>query len=178
MVRVRLERPSARRERDFIEAALRSWALHRGLVVAAATAADYREYLDRTRRPDSASFLIVTEESDALAGVVEINDMVPASQGCGTLAYYAFTPHAGSGLMREGVALAIDVAFGDLNLDRLDANVQPANRRSTALLAGLGFARDGTQRRYKIGTRWCNHERWSLRAGDPLALQSATGARA
>ena len=50
MGRVRLERPSARRERDFIDAALRSRALHRGLVTAAATGAEYREYLDRTRR--------------------------------------------------------------------------------------------------------------------------------
>ena len=33
--RVRLERPSLRRERDYLQAALRSRALHRGYVVAA-----------------------------------------------------------------------------------------------------------------------------------------------
>jgi ribosomal-protein-alanine N-acetyltransferase len=160
--RVRLEPPSPDRERDFISAALRSRALHRGLVIAAATPADYREYLERTRRGDRAAFLVVTKESDALAGVVEINDVVRASRDAGTLAYYAFTPYAGSGLMREGVALAIDVAFRDLGLERLEANVQPSNRRSMALLKTLGFAREGTVRGYKVGTRWRNHERWVL----------------
>ncbi|HEY9182191.1 MAG TPA: GNAT family N-acetyltransferase, partial [Gammaproteobacteria bacterium] len=135
---VHLERPSARRERDFIEAALRSRALHRGLVTAAATVADYRDYLDRTRRDDRASFFVVAEDSAALVGVVEINDIVRASQGFGMLAYYAFTPYAGSGLMRAGVTLAIEAAFGDLGLDRLDANVQPTNLRSVALLERLG----------------------------------------
>ena len=173
MSRVHLERPSARRERDFIEAALRSRALHRGLVSAAANAADYREYLERTRREDRASFFVVAEDSGALTGVVEINDIVRAPEVSGSLAYYAFTPYAGRGLMREGLTLAIDVAFGKLDLDRLDANVQPANRRSVTLLERLGFEREGTQRRYKIGTRWCPHERWML-----WRAQSAAGVRA
>jgi ribosomal-protein-alanine N-acetyltransferase len=160
--RVRLEQPTARRERDFIDAAIRSRPLHRGLVIAAATPVDYREYLERTQRGDRAAFFVVTKESDALAGVVEINDMVRALHDVGTLAYYGFTPYAGSGLMREGVALAIDIAFRDLALDRLEANVQPGNRRSIALLKTLGFAREGTVRGYKIGTRWRNHERWVL----------------
>jgi len=46
---VRLERPNARRERDFLDAALRSRALHRGFVIAAATPTEYRDYLSRTR---------------------------------------------------------------------------------------------------------------------------------
>lgn len=164
MSRVYLERPSARRERDFIEAALRSRALHRGLVTAAANSADYREYLERTGRDDRASFFVVAEASNALAGVVEISDIVRAPEVTGSLAYYAFTPYAGSGLMREGLMLAIEVAFGELALERLDANVQPANRRSAALLERLGFEREGMQRSYKIGTRWRNHERWTLRS--------------
>jgi ribosomal-protein-alanine N-acetyltransferase len=162
-----------RRERDFLEAALRSRALHRGLVTAPANAADYREYLERMDGDDRASFFVVAADSAALAGVVEVNDIVREPHNVGTLAYYAFTPYAGSGLLREGVTLAIDVAFGDLALDRLDANVQPANRRSVALLERLGFEREGTQRRYKIGTRWLAHERWTLRS-----RQSAPGVRA
>ena len=162
MDRVRLEQPTARREREFIDAALRSRALHRGLVIAAASAADYREYLGRTRQADRAAFLVVTKEADALAGVVEINDIVRAPQATGVLAYYAFAPYAGSGLMREALTLGIDTAFRDMGLDRLEANVQPGNRRSISLLKGLGFACEGTERCYKIGTRWRNHERWAL----------------
>lgn len=165
MGRVCLERPSERRERDFIEAALRSRALHRGFVVAAATAPDYRDYLDRAQCDERAAFLVVKRDSNDLAGVVEINDIVRGAVTCGRLGYYAFTPHAGTGLMREGVTLVIGAAFRDLALDRLDANVQASNPRSIALLAALGFTRDGTsERRYKVGTRWLYHERWVLHA--------------
>jgi len=167
--RVRLERPSVRRERDFIDAALRSCALHRGLVTAATTAAEYREYLDRTRRDDRTSFFVVVKDSGDLAGVVEINDIVRAPQPLGRLGYYAFTPYAGSGLMREGLMLAIRAGFRDLALDRLEADVQLSNRRSIALLQALGFAREGTERGYKIGTRWRRHERWVLHAEALLA---------
>lgn len=169
MGRVRLERPSVRRERDFIDATLRSRALHRGLVTAAATGAEYREYLDRTRRDDRASFFVVAKDSGDLAGVVEINDIVRGSQRLGRLGYYAFTPYAGTGLMREGLTLAIRVAFRGLALDRLEANVQPSNRRSIALLEALGFVREATERGYKIGTRWRRHERWALHAEALLA---------
>ena len=164
--RVRLERPSARRERDFIDAALRSRALHRGLVTAAATGVEYREYLDRMRHDDRASFFVLAKDSGDLAGVVEINDIIRDPQQFGRLGYYAFTPYAGTGLMREGLTLAIRVAFRDLALERLEANVQPSNRRSIALLEALGFAREGAQRDYKIGTRWRRHERWALSAQD------------
>lgn len=163
--RVCLERPSERRERDFIEAALRSRTLHRGFVVVAANPVDYRDYLDRVQRDDRAAFLVVKKGSNDLAGVVEINDIVRGAVTSGRLGYYAFVPHAGTGLMREGVTLAIGSAFRDLAFDCLDASVQASNRRSIALLKALGFMRDGTsERRYKVGTRWLNHERWALRA--------------
>jgi ribosomal-protein-alanine N-acetyltransferase len=165
--RVFLERPSASRERDFVEAALRSRALHRGFVAVPATTAQFHDYLRRARRGNHASFFVVDSASRDLAGVVDVNDITHGAASSGRLGYYAFAPLAGTGLMREGVALAIDCAFRGLDLERLDANVQPGNRRSLEFAARLGFTRDGTARGYlKIGTRWRNHERWTLLARD------------
>lgn len=165
--RVFLERPSARRERDFVEAALRSRVLHRGFVTVPASPAEYHDYLRRTRRGNQASFFVVDRHSCDLAGVVDVNDITHGAEPTGRLGYYAFTPHAGTGLMREGVALVIDRAFRRLELARLDASVQPANRRSLEFAARLGFVRDGAARGYlKIGTRWRDHERWTLLARD------------
>jgi ribosomal-protein-alanine N-acetyltransferase len=164
---VRLERPGAWREREFLAAALRSRALHRGLVTVPATAAEYRDYLSRGRSGERESYFVVTAATDELAGVVDINDIVRDARPSGRLGYYAFVPFASRGLMREGLALVVARAFRHRGLRRLDAHVQPGNRRSIALLERLGFRREGTERGYlKIGTRWRDHERWQLCADD------------
>jgi [ribosomal protein S5]-alanine N-acetyltransferase len=162
-LRVRLERPSARRERDYLQAALRSRALHRGYVVAASAPREYRAYLSAARRANQESFFVVDASSGELAGVININNIVRHASLSGQLGYYAFVPHAGLGLMREGLALVIARAFRELGLHRLEANIQPGNRRSVALVEGLGFRREGKARGFlKIGNRWRDHERWAL----------------
>jgi [ribosomal protein S5]-alanine N-acetyltransferase len=164
-VRVHLERPSLRREHDYIEAVLRSRALHRGFVTAASTRDDYRNYLRRSRRHNQESFFIVRDDSGELAGVVNVNEIVRYSFQSAYLGYYAFTPHAACGFMREGLQLVIERAFDELGLHRLEANIQPANERSIALVRGLGFRNEGLSRRYlKISGRWRDHERWALLA--------------
>jgi ribosomal-protein-alanine N-acetyltransferase len=161
--RVRLERPSARREREFLAATLRSRVLHRGYVVAASSPREYRSYLRATRRDNQESFFVVDAQSGELAGVININDIVRHAELSGRLGYYAFVPHAGNGLMREGLALVIACAFRELGLHRLEANIQPGNGRSIALVEGLGFRREGKARGFlKIGNRWRDHERWAL----------------
>jgi ribosomal-protein-alanine N-acetyltransferase len=161
--RVRLERPSARRERDYLRAVLRSRPLHRGYVVAASVPHEYRAYLRATRRANQESFFVVDAPSGEIAGVININDIVRHSELSGRLGYYAFLPHAGCGLMREGLTLVIARAFRELGLHRLEANIQPGNRRSIALVEGLGFRREGKVRGFlKIGNRWRDHERWAL----------------
>jgi ribosomal-protein-alanine N-acetyltransferase len=171
--RVFLERPSARRERDYLDAAHRSRALYRGFVIAAANPSEYRDYLRCTRRDSQEAFFVVAAESHELAGVVNINDIGREQEQSGRLGYYAFVPHAGAGLMREGLLHVISLAFLELGLHRLEANIQPANHRSIALVAGLGFQREGAARGYlKIGSRWREHERWSLLCADWRAKPS------
>lgn len=161
--RVYLEQPSARREREFLAAALRSRALHRGFVAPPAAELDYRDFLRRSRRAAQESFFVIEHASDALAGVVNINDIVRHPEQSGRLGYYAFAPWAGTGLMRAGLKLVIHAAFRDLGLHRLEANIQRTNLRSIALVEGLGFEREGTARGFlKIGNRWRDHERWAL----------------
>jgi ribosomal-protein-alanine N-acetyltransferase len=161
--RVYLERPSARREREFLDAALRSRALHRGFATPPATTIEYRDYLRRSRRATQESFFVIATERAALAGVININDIVRSAEHSGRLGYYAFTPLAGSGLLCAGLKLVIGMAFRELGLHRLEANVEPNNLRSIALVSGLGFEREGTARGFlKVGRRWRDHERWAL----------------
>jgi ribosomal-protein-alanine N-acetyltransferase len=114
----------------------------------------------------------VTAASGQLAGVVNILDISRDPMPMARLAYFAFVPHAGSGLMCEGVGQAIDAAFRELDLARLDADIQPGNRRSRALVERLGFRRGGAPPlQLKIGSRWCAHERWTLSRAEWPAVE-------
>ena len=42
--------------------------------------------------------------------------------------------------MREVLPPVLDVGFGDMGLDRIEATVDPDNARSIRLLEGIGFA--------------------------------------
>jgi ribosomal-protein-alanine N-acetyltransferase len=162
-MRVELETPSRRREEAFLSAVVRSSALHRQLVTPPATQDKYLQYIKSGRSERHANFLVVVSGSLELVGVVNIENIVRGFFKSASLGYYAFLPHAGHGLMREGVELAIAHAFAALKLHRLEANIQPDNLRSKALVQSLGFELEGYSRRYlKIGGRWRDHERWAL----------------
>lgn len=62
--------------------------------------------------------------------------------------------HWGQGLATEAVSRLLDFAFGELNLHRLEADVDPDNTASLYLLEKLGFQREGLLR-----------ERWRLNGG-------------
>jgi [ribosomal protein S5]-alanine N-acetyltransferase len=65
--------------------------------------------------------------------------------------------------MTEAIQLMLNHAFKQLNLHRVEANVQPHNASSIALIKRAGFVREGYSRRYlKIGGRWRDHERWAI----------------
>ncbi len=165
--RVRLERPALRHEPDYLASVRRSRALHRGFVTAAATPVEYRDYVRRSRRSNQESFFVVRRDGAGLAGVINVNEIVRYGFQSAYLGYYAFTPHSGQGFMREGLTLVVDYAFGPLALHRFEANIQPTNARSIALVRALGFRKEGFSPRYlKIGGRWRDHERWALLADE------------
>ncbi len=100
-------------------------------------------------------------------GVVNINEIVGGAFQSAYLGYYGMVRHAGRGLMTEAVARAVALAFTDLGLHRLEANIQPENHRSLALVRRLGFRQEGFSPRYlRIGGTWRDHERWALLADE------------
>jgi ribosomal-protein-alanine N-acetyltransferase len=162
-MRVYLERPSLRREADFLAAVRRSRQLHEGFVSPPSNPDAYRRYLRLLRQPDQGAFFVTLAGSDELAGVVTIDDIARRSFQFANLGYYSFTPYAGQGLMFEGGQLAIRHCFRELKLHRLEANIQSTNQRSIGLVERLGFRREGLAVRFaKVAGRWRDHERWAL----------------
>lgn len=155
-------------EQEFLAAVERSRAFHHPWVQPPGTPQLYRDYLSNHQDPRGAAFFIWLEEPPhTLAGVVNLSEIVHGCFRSAYLGYYAFVPHAGRGLMKDGLAQVITHAFDAMKLHRLEANIQPGNRPSKALVKRLGFRREGLSPRYlKINGRWRDHERWAILSED------------
>ena len=165
--RVRLAEPQPNDRREFLELVEASFELHRPWTYPPADAASYRRLLERNRGDDFYALLLRRVEDDAIAGLFELSSVVHGSFQNAYLGYWAGAPFAGQGYMREGMGLALRFAFNELRLHRVEANIQPANKRSLALAKRSGFRREGFSPRYlKIGGRWRDHERWAILADD------------
>jgi ribosomal-protein-alanine N-acetyltransferase len=169
--RVHLRPPERSDQKSFIAAARASRRLHAGWVQAPETPASFLTYVDRFSGTGISArhvgLLVVNNADDALAGVFNFSEIVRGAFNSAFVGYYAFAPFAGRGYMSEAFTLALDFAFRDLKLHRVEANVQPHNRRSLALAERLGFEREGYSRRYvKIAGRWRDHVRFAMLAED------------
>jgi ribosomal-protein-alanine N-acetyltransferase len=162
---VRLETPSLAREREFLTAARRSRALLHPWAAPPRGRAAYRAYVERLHTSTHQGHFVVLRDAGELVGVINLNEIVRGVFRGAYLGYYAFLPHAGRGYMTEGLRLVLRRAFGPLRLHRVEANIQPGNATSLALVRRLGFRREGFSPRYlKIAGRWRDHERWALLA--------------
>jgi ribosomal-protein-alanine N-acetyltransferase len=165
---ITLETPTPACQREFLAAARRSRELHGRWVSPPRTPAQYRRYLEQSRR-ESFIAHVVRAPSGELAGVINISEIVRGVFCSGYLGFYAFEPHAGTGCMREALQRVVRLSFRDYRLHRVEANIQPGNERSIALVQGLGFRLEGYSPRYlKIAGRWRDHERWALTADQRL----------
>ena len=134
-------------------------------------------YLDRVQRPTCSGYIVRRADTGDLAGFVNVNDIVTGALRSASVGYGAFVPHDGAGLLTEAVGLALDEGFGSLGLHRIEANVQPGNDRSLALVRRLGFQLEGYSRRFlHIEGDWRDHLRWAIVADDWLARPDPLGA--
>jgi [ribosomal protein S5]-alanine N-acetyltransferase len=163
--RIALARLSTEDAREFLAASRRSHALHRPWVAPPETPAAFKLYIARMHQPGNHAFTLRRRDTGALVGFAAVTNIIMGAFRSGYLGYYGFAPHARQGFMREGVGEVVRYAFRTLKLHRIEANVQPKNRASRALIESLGFRQEGFSPRYlKIGGRWRDHERWALLA--------------
>lgn len=161
--------------RRFLDAARRSRTFLRRWAPPPCTSTAYDAYLRRLRKPTHAGRLVTLRGSREIVGVINVSEIVRGAFRSAYLGYYAFLPHAGRGYMTEGLILALGWAFRDMRLHRVEANIQPDNDASRALIRRLGFRREGLSRRYlKIAGRWRDHERWALLAEEWVGRQPHT----
>ncbi|WP_243869104.1 GNAT family N-acetyltransferase [Streptomyces liangshanensis] len=155
-------------EDEFCALVRASAELHAPWMRLPSTAREFQEWMRRFDDGTNLGFLIRVRETGAAAGTVNINSVIRGRYQGASLGYAAFAPSAGRGYMSEGLAVTLRHAFDDLRLHRLEANIQPANKASLAVVQRLGFRYEGLSPAYLyIDGAWRDHERWSLTAPSP-----------
>jgi [ribosomal protein S5]-alanine N-acetyltransferase len=179
MGRVVLRTPVPADRAELLALARVSRRLHRPWVYPPEDARAFAAYLQRTRGEAFVSLLACRQEDGAIVGVFNLSQLFYGGFCNAYLGYWAGAPYAAQGYMREGLALVLRYAFRTLRLHRVEANVQPGNTRSVALLRAAGFREEGFSPRYlKVGGRWRDHLRFALTREDwtPGRAQSRSGA--
>jgi ribosomal-protein-alanine N-acetyltransferase len=163
---IRLTAPSTKFEAEFLAAVRRSRKLHRPWVSPPETGTEFRTYIRSKQSPTSIGYFVWSGEGE-LVGVINLSEIVRGQFQSAYLGYYAFSPHQRKGYMRLALGAVVNRAFFTYGLHRVEANIQPRNRASRALVESIGFRQEGFSPRYlKILGRWRDHERWAVTQED------------
>jgi len=167
--RVFLARPQARDEQEFFDLIRASAEFHQpweplpppGLQQDSPER--FRMLLKQDRGDDHEKLFIRRRDTEALAGMINLNNIVRGVFMSASLGYWVGAPHARQGVMTEALPLMLRHAFLTLGLHRVEANLMPHNEASRALVKRAGFRREGlSTRMLKIAGEWNDHERWAL----------------
>ena len=165
--RVYLRSPKRADLQEFITMNRRSKKLHRGLVSPPTQPDQFKAMLARSRKPDSCYLFICRRDDDAIVGAINLSQVFRGPFKSAYLGYYIGEEFSAQGFATEAVQLMLEYTFERLQLHRLEANIQPSNHKSIAIVRRAGFVREGFSRRYlKVCGRWRDHERWAIIAED------------
>ena len=103
------------------------------------------------------------EETGDILGSVAMMSIMYGPFRSAFLGYHLDRHHTGQGLMQEALRQVISIAFEDIGLHRLEANIMPRNTRSLKLAERLGFENEGLAKKYLcIDGVWEDHIRMVL----------------
>lgn len=150
-------------EKVFLSNIRRSRDLHRTWVQVPTSAQAFQRYAQEMNTPDDQAYVVMRSDTKEMVGVVELQDIYRGDFQNAYLIYYGFASQLQQGFMKAAVQQTIAKAFGPLKLHRLEANVQPDNKASIALLKACGFKQEGLSPKFlrKNGV-WRDHQRWAL----------------
>jgi ribosomal-protein-alanine N-acetyltransferase len=165
--RVIVRGPEAADADAYIEQMRASRRFHRPWIVAPTDREAWDTLLARHATAEVEVLFAVRREDGAITGTFVLSQIFYGPLCNAYLGYWATQAYAGEGYMTEGMAGVLRHAFRKLKLHRVEANVQPGNTASIALLERSGFRREGFSPRYlKVAGRWRDHERWAILAED------------
>lgn len=124
---------------------------------------------DQIKKGVGLRFYIAKRESPkTIIGTVALNNILNGAFLSCTVGYKLDKTELGKGYMTEALEKVIDIAFTDLKLHRIEANIMPENDRSIRVVERLGFRYEGLAKKYlKINGRWRDHVHMVILNDDP-----------
>ena len=88
---------------------------------------------------------VVLKATGELVGQINLHHMFHSNRRC-EVGYALARAHWGKGYVTEAMQAALDYAFGPLNLNRIEADIDPRNDASAKVLQRMGFKEEGYMR--------------------------------
>lgn len=152
---------------ELIAANIASRAHHAPWIQAFTDREGFEEWFGTLVTGASVGLVARDAHSRSIVGVMNLSQIFRKGFQNAYLGYYGMVAFARRGLMSEAVRLATRYAFDEIGLHRIEANIQPGNLASIALVRRIGFRKEGFSPRYlRINGVWCDHERWALLADE------------
>lgn len=100
-------------------------------------------------------FGIFRKDDGMLLGFVTLMDISRAIFQNAYLGYRIFNNHWGQGYATEACKAAIEIAFKDLKLHRIEAGIAPANKLSIRVAKAIGLRKESlSPRRLFVNDKW------------------------
>ncbi|MGH9874982.1 MAG: GNAT family N-acetyltransferase [Pyrinomonadaceae bacterium] len=161
--KILLRVPTRKDRAAFVALNRASKRFHRGLVSPPLTPEQFAAFLKRSNTDTSICVLVSLVTDGSIIGAISVSQIFRSGFQSAYLGYYIGAQYADQGHMTEALKLMVRYAFKDLKLHRLEANIQPGNVASIALVKRAGFRLEGYSPRYlKVCGRWRDHERWAI----------------
>lgn len=124
-----------------------------------------RQQRSAVRRGTQLPYAVFLEGE--LVGQVNVANVVRGAFNSAHLGYWVSERAAGRGVVPTAVAMVADLAFGEIGLHRLEANIRPENAASIRVAEKVGFTSEGRRRRYlAVGGEYRDHLGFVLLADD------------
>lgn len=118
---------------------------------------------DATLKGDMIRYWLFKKSTEELIGTIAITNIIKGIFKSCYLGYKLSERHIRQGYMVEACKAVIDVAFKEMKLHRIEANVMPNNIGSINVVTKLGFQPEGFSPEYlKINGKWEDHNRYAL----------------
>lgn len=101
------------------------------------------------------SFGIFSKDDGVLLGYVRLMDISRGLFQNAYIGYHIFNVYWGHGFAQEACTAALQIAFKDLNLHRVEAGIAPSNKRSIKTAKAIGLKKEGvSKKRLFINEAW------------------------